>query len=50
MYGVIPVKIKEEHGIQGMSCSSNIIGEKLFESFTREICDFLKLMNHSQII
>ena len=50
MCGVISLIIQEEHGIQCMPCSSQIINEMLPEIHTVEKFDFLKAMIHSQII
>ena len=41
--------IQEEHGIQCMPCSSQIINEMLPEIHTMENIDFLKSLVHSQI-
>ena len=42
--------IREEHGIQCMSCSSRIISEMQPEIHTIEKFDFLKSIIHSQMI
>ena len=42
--------IQEEHGIQSMPCSSQIISEMLPEIHTMEKFDFLKSITYSQII
>ena len=42
--------IREEHGIQCMPCSSQIVSERLHEIHTNEQCHFLKPIFHSLII
>ena len=42
--------MREEHGIQCMPCSSQIISEMLPEIHTMQKFDFLKPILHSQII
>ena len=44
------LKIRVEHGIQCMPCSSQIISEMLTEIRIRAKCDFLKCIIHSQFI
>ena len=45
-----PHKIREEHGIQCMPCSSQIMSEILLEIRTMEKFGFIKSIIHSQII
>ena len=44
------LKIRVEHGIHCMPCSSQIIGEMLPEIRIRAKCDSLKCIIHSQFI
>ena len=50
MYVVIPFMIRGERGIEYMPFYSRVISEMLPEIHTIEKCDFLKYINHSQII